>query len=137
DDIEELALGLLENIETRVGKPRRHTLSPEALKAIRAYRWPGNVRELENALERAVILSDAEVLLPDHLGLGAAPALRSDPDGNGDGDDDLSLAAYFKRFVLTHQAHMNESELAAKLGISRKTLWERRLRYALPRPRTH
>ena len=138
DDIEEIALALLEKIELRLGRPRRHTLSPEALLAIRAHPWPGNVRELENALERAVILSDAETVIPEHLGLGRPPARRAGTvPTTGDSHEDLSLAAYFKRFVLTHQAHMNESELAAKLGISRKTLWERRLRYALPRPRAH
>jgi DNA-binding NtrC family response regulator len=134
DDVEEIALALLEKIELRLGKARRRTLSREALAAIRAHAWPGNVRELENALERAVVLCDSEAVLPVHLGLGPSPAQRQDVSG---GHEDLSLAAYFKRFVLTHQDHLNESELAAKLGISRKTLWERRLRYALPRSRSH
>ncbi|HYU15905.1 MAG TPA: sigma-54 dependent transcriptional regulator [Candidatus Acidoferrum sp.] len=134
EDIEELALFLLERIAGRLGRPRR-SMSPEALEAIRAYAWPGNVRELENAIERAVILSDAETILPAHLGLPAAtPALSpSVPPGE---EEDLSLVAYFRRFVLTHQDHMNESDLAAKLGISRKALWERRLKLALPRPRS-
>jgi len=130
EDIDELAIALLDKIATRLGRPR-HTLSPEALRAIRAHRWPGNVRELENALERAVILAHAELILPVHLGLGSVGSAGSEAQP----DDDLSLVAYFKRFVLTHQDHMNESELAAKLGISRKTLWERRLRLSIPRPR--
>ena len=50
-------------------------------------------------------------------------------------EEDLSLTAYFRRFVLTHQDRMSESDLAAKLGISRRALWERRLKHALPRPR--
>jgi DNA-binding NtrC family response regulator len=107
------------------------------MQAIRAYTWPGNVRELANAIERAVVLAEdrrpggAAAILPAHLGLGpAAPAPRGAPE-----PDDLSLLAYFKRFVLTHQEHMSESDLAAKLGISRKALWERRLKYALPRPK--
>jgi DNA-binding NtrC family response regulator len=44
-------------------------ISPEALKSLMDYHWPGNVRELENAIERAVVLSQTGVidhdLLPD------------------------------------------------------------------------
>ena len=132
DDIEEIALVLVERLGARLGRPRR-ALTPAALKAIRAHRWPGNVRELENALERAIILSDRDEISPEHLGLTAAPA--ADATAAVHEEDDLSLVAYFRRFVLTHQDHMSESELAAKLGISRKSLWERRLRYSPPRPR--
>jgi DNA-binding NtrC family response regulator len=107
-------------------------LSVAAMRAIRAHPWPGNVRELANAIERAVILVDdaAPEIAPEHLGLREAstPAAAPEPE-------DLSLLAYFKRFVLTHQEHMSESDLAAKLGISRKALWERRLKHSLRRPR--
>ena len=50
-----------------------------------------------------------------------------------DPQEDLSLEEYFQRFVLEHQEQMNETELAQKLGISRKCLWERRQRFAIPR----
>ncbi len=131
DDIDELALYLLDKICARLGL-RRRTLTPEALQAIRAHPWLGNVRELENAIERAAILCDVHALAPEHLGLAAVGR----PVAVAADDDDLSLLAYFKRFVLTHQDHMSESDLAAKLGISRKALWERRLKHALPRPKS-
>ena len=47
--------------------------------------------------------------------------------------EDLSLEDYFQHFVLEHQEHMTETELARKLGISRKCLWERRQRLGIPR----
>jgi predicted DNA-binding transcriptional regulator AlpA len=47
--------------------------------------------------------------------------------------EELSLEDYFQRFVLENQDAMNETELAQKLGISRKCLWERRQRFDLPR----
>jgi two-component system, NtrC family, response regulator HydG len=47
--------------------------------------------------------------------------------------EDLSLEDYFQHFVLEHQDHMTETELARKLGISRKCLWERRQRLGIPR----
>ena len=49
--------------------------------------------------------------------------------------DKLSLEEYFRRFLLQHQEQMTETELARHLGISRKTLWERRQRFGLPRPK--
>lgn len=99
----------------------------DALEAIEAYRWPGNVRELENIIERAVILSDgtpisrAMLALPDSDPFTAEPATE------------LSLEDYFCQFVLEHQQQMTETELAKRLGISRKALWERRQRFGLPR----
>ena len=50
-----------------------------------------------------------------------------------DSSQELSLEDYFQRFVLQHQDAMNETELAQKLGISRKCLWERRQRFGIPR----
>jgi two-component system response regulator AtoC len=53
-------------------------ISPRALELLQRYRWPGNVRELENALERALVLSEEEELEPEALpeavrSAGAAP----------------------------------------------------------------
>jgi len=42
-------------------------VSPEALSLLLAYSWPGNVRELENAVERAVLLTEDTVIQPDHF----------------------------------------------------------------------
>ena len=50
--------------------------------------------------------------------------------------DQTSLADYFVSFVTTHQDQLTETELAQKLGISRKSLWERRQRLNIPRKRT-
>ena len=50
--------------------------------------------------------------------------------------EDLSLEDYFQRFVLEHQDSMSETELAQKLGVSRKCLWERRQRLGIPRKKS-
>ena len=42
-------------------------ISPEARACLVAYDWPGNVRELENAIERAVVLGNTEVIVPEDL----------------------------------------------------------------------
>jgi two-component system response regulator HydG len=61
-------------------------------------------------------------------GKGKRSAANSD-----DPAEDLSLEDYFQRFVIEHQDSMSETELAQKLGISRKCLWERRQRFGIPR----
>ena len=100
------------------------------------------MRELENALERGVILAEGHLIHPDDLGLPSERASRATPpsaepphssDDEASLDDDLSLEDYFQHFVLEHQAQMSETELAQKLGISRKCLWERRQRLGIPR----
>ncbi|HEY0094270.1 MAG TPA: sigma-54 dependent transcriptional regulator [Archangium sp.] len=55
--------------------------SPEAEALLSSYSWPGNVRELENAMERAVLLAEAERILPENLPerLWAVPAPASAP----------------------------------------------------------
>ena len=99
---------------------------------IAAYHWPGNVRELENAIERAVILCDGNTIAPELLNLGRLQGQETKaPD-----QPMASLDAYFVEFVQQHQGQMTETELARKLGISRKTLWERRQRFEIPRAKT-
>src|SRR5579884_174791 len=44
-------------------------ISPEAMDLLMTHPWTGNVRELQNAIERAIILSNGNELLPDHFGL--------------------------------------------------------------------
>ena len=51
-------------------------VADEALELLRVYAWPGNVRELENVIERAVILSSGEEILPEHLPLELRPSGR-------------------------------------------------------------
>ena len=101
----------------------------EVREHLAAYHWPGNVRELENAIERAVILSDGNTIVPELLNLGRLQGQKTKaPDRPM-----ASLDAYFVEFVQQHQGQMTETELARKLGISRKTLWERRQRFEIPR----
>ncbi|HEY0766140.1 MAG TPA: sigma 54-interacting transcriptional regulator [Pyrinomonadaceae bacterium] len=55
-------------------------ISAETRECLLAYDWPGNVRELENAIERAVVLGNSEVIVPDDLPetlMAVAPATKS------------------------------------------------------------
>ena len=151
-DIISIAESLLQRYCSQFGKPQLK-LAGDAVEAIMAYQWPGNVRELENAMQRAVILcedskeissqllsidsdsSSSDEFEPTNMifgqvrtlgGNGASPVAR-------EATQDLSLEDYFQRFVIEHQDSMSETELARKLGVSRKCLWERRQRLGIPR----
>lgn len=138
DDVLEIARAFLQRQCTQMAREGLH-FSFEAEQAIAQYSWPGNVRELENAIERAVILCEGGEISAELLGIDIELAeLDDDFDNSSSGSgleptEDLSLEDYFQHFVLEHQDHMTETELARKLGISRKCLWERRQRLGIPR----
>ena len=145
-DILQLAEGMLAKQSSKLGK-KPMNLSPRAIQAITTYQWPGNVRELEHAIERAAVLSEGEEIDNEALGIdldlvninrlrgqqGLAAPGRPTGDSSSEPQEDLSLEDYFQRFVLEHQESMSETELAQKLGVSRKCLWERRQRLGIPR----
>ncbi|WP_313103974.1 sigma-54-dependent transcriptional regulator [Stutzerimonas nitrititolerans] len=142
NDILEIAKAFLARQCARMGSDAMY-FSREAEQAIRHYPWPGNVRELENAIERAAILSESPEIDAELLGIDIelseldedfdAPCAPLGTGSNNEPTEDLSLEDYFQHFVLEHQDHMTETELARKLGISRKCLWERRQRLGIPR----
>lgn len=137
DDILEIAQALLTRTIGRLGSTALQ-FSPEAISAMSLYHWPGNIRELENAIERAVILCEGpeislELLAIDFPRQVVSPLIE--PITTLEPPAGLSLEDYFQHFVLEHQDQMSETELAQKLGISRKTLWERRQRLGIPRKR--
>jgi len=144
-DVYEIARAFLLRQSARVGRTDFH-FAADAEQAIRRYTWPGNVRELENAIERSVILSESSEISAELLGIdielsdldeddfiGLSPQNSGGKSPGQDPTEDLSLEDYFQHFVLEHQDHMTETELARKLGVSRKCLWERRQRLGIPR----
>lgn len=142
-DVNEIAKAFLLRQCTRMGREDLRFAS-DAEQAIRHYPWPGNVRELENAIERAVILCESAEISAELLGIDIELSDLEDgyfdeqgsnnsSSNNHEPTEDLSLEDYFQHFVLEHQDHMTETELARKLGISRKCLWERRQRLGIPR----
>ncbi len=148
-DVNEIANAFLARQSARIGRNDLKFAS-DAEQAIRHYSWPGNVRELENAVERAVILCENPEISAELLGIdielgdledddtfAGLPAQQSSASATShEPTEDLSLEDYFQHFVLEHQDHMTETELARKLGVSRKCLWERRQRLGIPRRKT-
>ncbi|QFU77099.1 sigma-54-dependent Fis family transcriptional regulator [Halioglobus maricola] len=145
-DILHLAEKMVESQSHKLGRQGMQ-LAPKAIQAITTYQWPGNVRELEHAIERAVVLTSGTEIDNESLGIdlelvninrirgqdGIAATPMQRTSTASEPQEDLSLEDYFQRFVLEHQDSMSETELAQKLGVSRKCLWERRQRFGIPR----
>ena len=129
----------IERQAAKLGVPTK-PLSEQSRDALVAHDWPGNVRELQNVIERGLVMSHGQELQITLSATAVSQTTQQRPNDPAveevlmeDTGGELSLEDYFQRFVLQHQDAMNETELAQKLGISRKCLWERRQRFGIPR----
>ncbi|RKL61455.1 AAA family ATPase [Thermoanaerobacteraceae bacterium SP2] len=66
EDLYPLVSHILPRVAERTGK-KAIQISGEVMKIFLDYDWPGNVRELENVLERAAIMADGDIVMPEHL----------------------------------------------------------------------
>lgn len=137
EDVLLLAEFFLNAIQTQMARPELR-FSQDAQQAIQQHHWPGNVRELANVIERAVVLCEGPLIDALDLSLqshGSNPPQFSAGEQRRPSENRpmMSLEDYFQHFVLSHEEHMSETELAKRLGISRKSLWERRNRLGIPR----
>ncbi|MBX3023536.1 sigma-54-dependent Fis family transcriptional regulator [bacterium] len=101
-------------------------LSPPAAQALVAYPWPGNVRELRNAIERALILWPAPVLVPAAFPERIAAQPSAGPRLGGDCTLDEIEREHILR-VIARTATLDDA--ARILGIDASTLYRRRKRY--------
>ena len=114
--------------------------SKEALELLMKYSWPGNVRELENVVEQAIVWSQGNVILPEHL-----PAVcRTDTRSSSLREDTLSgrlslekaVMEFEKEIILDTLKRTNyvQTHAAAALGISRRMLKYRMDTLGISRP---
>ena len=125
-DILALAEHLLVGMGAAHGRPKIR-LSEVAKEVLEKYRWPGNVRELRDTLKGAVLCGHGEMLEAEHL-----PAhMRANLDGNRPEAGSRSLEDVEREAIeATLKATRNQIGRSAKiLGISRKTLLEKRKKY--------
>ena len=136
EDIPLLAAHFLQRFAERNRKNIKG-FAPQALDSMLRYSWPGNVRELENAVERAVILCNGDLITGRELpasvvGAPAAATAAAVPEG------DISLAGLSLDTVerraieeTLRQTGDNKSEAARRLGITRATLHNKLRKYGL------
>lgn len=131
EDLEEIALHLLEKAARRSGK-QVHRIHPDVLDRFRRYPWPGNVREMENCLNFAVCLCDGETIELSHL-----PDSLLDLPGSGAMGPAPRAHATEKSIVqeALDACGGRVGEAARKLGLSRSTLYRRRRQFGLCRGR--
>ncbi|TAN39127.1 MAG: sigma-54-dependent Fis family transcriptional regulator [Nitrospirae bacterium] len=129
EDLAMLAKHFLEKFSHEIGKDVR-VIDDEALRILLEYSWPGNIRELQNIMERAVLITDSNFIMPKHLPemLRGVSATGSVQRGRL-----LSIEDYTKEFIMQYQTDYNEQQLADKLGITRKSLWEKRKKWDIRR----
>jgi two-component system, NtrC family, response regulator AtoC len=123
------------------GVPPR--LSDEAAAALERHDWPGNVRELRNAVERACVLQETGVILPEHLpdrvrearkpALAALPGVAPAAPADGAVDVREHIAGIEREAIVAalEACGGNQTHAASRLGMSRRTLIYKLEKYGL------
>jgi DNA-binding NtrC family response regulator len=107
-----------------IGK-RNARVAPEAMRVLESYAWPGNARELQNVMERALILSDGDTVLPEHLPIGMR-VLQAPTGGRGASSRPTLAEAereYIRQVLAECKGHRHKA--AKILGISERNLYRK------------
>jgi formate hydrogenlyase transcriptional activator len=134
-DIPLLVEYLVERYARKAGK-RIRRIRKETLDLFEAYHWPGNIRELQNVIERAVILSDADVFRVDASWLTPAPGKSAVPSDSLVGD-----LAQREQTIIENALRDSRGVIggatgaAAKLGLPRQTLESKIRKFGIDRYR--
>jgi len=126
-DIPLLAEHFVQVYSTQI-KKRIRGIDPEAMDGLRGYRWPGNIRELENVIERAIIMADEN----GRIELKDLPA--DIVGGHAERPKAMDEVRQLEREILIRalrECDWNRSQAARRLGIGRRTLYDRMARYGI------
>jgi DNA-binding NtrC family response regulator len=117
------------SIYSRQIKKRLKGVCSDAMDALGRHSWPGNIRELENVIERAVIMADGDEIrledLPSDLLGSRAEEPRQPMEELKDMERELLLRTL-------RECRWNRSRAAKKLGIGRRTLYDKLARLGIP-----
>ncbi|MBC8384831.1 MAG: sigma-54-dependent Fis family transcriptional regulator [Candidatus Cloacimonetes bacterium] len=133
DDIPIIARYFLNEISEDYDKTDLE-FSPKAIKTLLDYPFPGNIRELKNIIKRAILLTDSNLIEPEHLLLKNIRNIELD---NEDETDDLSLEKFTDKAEIKiikkalEKAKYNKSDAAGLLGISRSQFYKKLEKFGL------
>ena len=132
-DVLTLAKEIVKQFNAELKREIEH-FTPAAEQKLLEHDWPGNVRELRNVLERALIFTRGDTLdAPDLVLLKTEGFEDAGADGyfrfrSGGSLEELEHQ-YIRHILATHDT--SYAEVSKLLGISKKTLWEKRKKYNL------
>jgi Nif-specific regulatory protein len=114
-------------------------VTPQAMACLMHYRWPGNIRELRNIIERCTLLSSGEITpadLPPEIA-GTAGATSASAEAGMAGTAGSRLADQERGLILQalQDCGWNQTQAAARLGLSRDNLRYRVKKYGLATPK--
>ncbi len=133
-DIYSLAGHFLQKYNNELHKKNR--LAPEVLAVFKKYRWPGNIRELENVIERAVVLSEGELIqlsdIPSEM-IQEGPVVRelSLPDSAVNLPEQIDHMELDILKKTLDENHWNQTKTAKALGLKRSSLQYKMRKYGL------
>ena len=133
-DLLKIAENLLDRYNADLGRSLKG-FTPEALQKLITHKWPGNVRELRNVLERAVIfakdelITEVDLAIMETLEIGLNMINGHHFRFESGGTLEELECAYIRHILKENK--VSYAEVARILGISKKTLWEKRKRYNL------
>jgi DNA-binding NtrC family response regulator len=122
EDISLLAEHFL-NIYCRRYKMPLKRIAPNTMKRLEKHGWPGNIRELEHAVERAVILSEGNILEPQDFFFPSADDDRGDEFYSGSTNLGETEKVLIRKVIDKHGG--NISKAARELGLTRASLYRR------------
>lgn len=127
DDVNILAEHFVKIYCDKYRKPHKK-IAASTLKKMAKYPWPGNIRELQHAIERAIIMSEGNILMPDDFFF-----LVQKADNQNDAVDNLNLDDVEKNVILkaVNKHSGNISKAAKELGLTRASLYRRLEKHGL------
>jgi two-component system response regulator HydG len=134
EDIPLLVAEFIKEFDEKNGKSVR-SVDNDTMQILLNHSWPGNVRELRNAIERAVVVCDGELIRPEHLPVdlqhtaGSAPSISIQLG--------KPIKEIEKEVILENLEYMggNKTKTASVLGVSLKTLHNKLKKYGVPSKR--
>jgi DNA-binding NtrC family response regulator len=134
NDIPLLANHFLKRFADEQAKPIER-FSSESMRILMRYPWPGNVRELENSVEHAVVLAKQQIIEPGDL----PAALTESMENTLLREQQQTITHNEEQLIrsVLEESGWNKTSAAARLGISRSTLYEKLKKYRIIPPTVH
>ena len=128
DDIMPLATAFLKRFTGQANRTIKG-FTQSAVDRLTGFDWPGNVRQLQNEIQRAVLLSEGEMIDCADLSI-----TRTKPEGAESQDTNFTLLEGVERNAIVNmlkETNGNKLEAAKRLGIGRQTLYNKIKAYGI------